>query len=189
MRLPRSAVRLMTRGVIAPLLSSRIPLAVSRRLLDVTGYAVPGPPGTGRASAPLGGVRTQRVTTPGAHGPHQVLYLHGGGYKTGSAASHRALTAHLSRAAGAPVHVPEYRLAPEHPFPAALDDALAGWHALRAAGHDARHIAVLGDSAGGGLAMALVLRLRATGEDMPAVLVQRRTSPSGVHAARRSLVS
>lgn len=160
----------MTRVVIAPLLSSRIPLPLSRRLLGATGHVVPGPRGTRRVSAPLGGVPAERVTAPGASGPQQVLYLHGGGYKTGSAASHRALTAHLGRSAGATVHVPEYRLAPEHPFPAALDDALAAWHALRAAGHEARHIAVLGDSAGGGLAMALALRLRSAGEDLPAVL-------------------
>ena len=82
----------------------------------------------------LGGVPAERVTTPGSDGVRQVLYLHGGGYKTGSPASHRSLTAHLSRACGAAVHVPDYRLAPEHPFPAAVDDAVAAWRALRAAG-------------------------------------------------------
>jgi cation diffusion facilitator CzcD-associated flavoprotein CzcO/acetyl esterase/lipase len=167
MRLPRAAVRLTTRGVVAPLLSPGLPLALRRRLLDLTGYVVPGPAGTRRTATTLGGVPTELVVARGAHGPHRVLYLHGGGYQTGSPASHRALTAHLGRAAAAPVHVPAYRLAPEHPFPAALDDALAAFRALRAAGHPARRIAVLGDSAGGGLAMALVLRLRAAGEDLP----------------------
>ncbi|MDN5934529.1 MAG: alpha/beta hydrolase fold domain-containing protein, partial [Pseudonocardia sp.] len=125
---------------------------------------------TPQTATALGGVSTERVVAPGADGPQQVLYLHGGGYKTGSPTSHRALTAHLSRACGAPVHVPVYRLAPEHPFPAAVDDALAAWGALRAPGHEAGRIAVLGDSAGGGLAMSLALRLRAAGEDLPGSL-------------------
>jgi cation diffusion facilitator CzcD-associated flavoprotein CzcO/acetyl esterase/lipase len=167
MALPRAAVRLLTRGVVAPLLSPLLPLPLSRRLLDVTGYVLPFPRGTRRTATVLGGVSTERVAAPGADGPQQVLYLHGGGYKTGSPASHRALTAHLSRSCAAPVHVPVYRLAPEHPFPAAVDDALAAWRALRAQGHRASSIAVLGDSAGGGLAMALALRLRAAGEDLP----------------------
>ncbi|BBG04653.1 MULTISPECIES: alpha/beta hydrolase [Pseudonocardia] len=110
------------------------------------------------------------VAPAGAFGPHRVIYLHGGGYLVGSAVSHRPLVAGLARATGTPVHVPAYRLAPEHPFPAALDDALAVWHALRAAGHPAERIAVAGDSAGGGLAMALLLRLRADGEELPGAL-------------------
>ncbi len=166
MRLPRPAARLLTRALVRPLLSPGLPLPLRRVLLDVSGRIVPPPRGVRRAPETLGGVRGERVEAVGAVGPHQVLYLHGGGYLTGSPASHRALTAALSAASGAPVHVPDYRLAPEHPFPAALDDALAAWHALRT-GTDAGRIAVLGDSAGGGLAMALVLRLRATGEELP----------------------
>ncbi|MBW0088282.1 alpha/beta hydrolase fold domain-containing protein [Pseudonocardia sp. KRD-184] len=170
MALPRAAVRLLTRGVVAPLLSPLLPLPVSRRLLDATGYVLPLPLGTRRTAVDLGGVPAERVVARGADGPQQVLYLHGGGYKTGSPTSHRALTAHLSRACGAPVHVPAYRLAPEHPFPAAVDDVVAAWRALRAAGHQPQRIAVLGDSAGGGLVMALALRLRAAGEELPGSL-------------------
>jgi len=157
----------MTRGVVAPLLGPRLPLALRRRLLDVTGVVLPVPRGTRWVRTALGGVPTERVTAATAIGPQQLLYLHGGGYVTGSPASHRALLAHLSRASGAPVHALDYRLAPEHPFPAALDDALAAYRALRTAGHDARRISVAGDSAGGGLAMSLVLRLRALGEELP----------------------
>jgi cation diffusion facilitator CzcD-associated flavoprotein CzcO/acetyl esterase/lipase len=170
MRLPRPAARLLTRAVVRPLLSPGLPLPVRRVLLDATGRVVPAPRGVRRERRELGGVPGERVTATGATGPHQLLHLHGGGYRTGSPASHRALTAALSRAAGAPVHVPAYRLAPEHPFPAALQDALAAWRALRAAGHRAQRIAVLGDSAGGGLAMALVLALRAAGEELPGAL-------------------
>ena len=158
---------MVTRLVISPMLDPRLPLKVRRRLLDATGYTVPSPRGTRRVRTDLGGVPTERVTVPGAVGPHQLLYLHGGGYSVGSARSHRALIAHLGRATGAPVHVPEYRLVPEHPHPAAVDDALAAYRALRAAGHQAQRIAVAGDSAGGGLAVSLVLRLREAGEELP----------------------
>ena len=171
MPLPRPAVRLLTRALVRPLLApGPLPLPVRRRLLDATGRVLPLPRGTRRAPELLGGVPGERVEAAGAVGPHRVLHLHGGGYRTGSPASHRAMTAALSAAAGAPVHVPDYRLAPEHPFPAALDDAMAAWRALRDAGHEARRIAVVGDSAGGGLAMALVLRLRARGEELPGSL-------------------
>jgi cation diffusion facilitator CzcD-associated flavoprotein CzcO/acetyl esterase/lipase len=138
-----------------------------RSLLDATGRVVPDPRGTRRSRGALGGVPTERVVARGAAGPHQVLYLHGGGYQTGSPTSHRALAAYLSRAAGAPVHLPDYRRAPEHPYPAAVDDAAAAYRALRDAGHPSQRIAVAGDSAGGGLVMALVLRLRAAGEELP----------------------
>jgi cation diffusion facilitator CzcD-associated flavoprotein CzcO/acetyl esterase/lipase len=167
MRLPRPVVRQLTRGVVRPLLSPRFPLGLRRPLLDATGRVVPLPRGTRRSHGTLGGVPTERVMTRGATGPHQVLYVHGGGYQTGSPTSHRALAAHLSRAAAAPVHLPVYRLAPEHPFPAAVDDVEAAYRALRDAGHPPQRIAVAGDSAGGGLVMALVLRLRGAGEELP----------------------
>jgi cation diffusion facilitator CzcD-associated flavoprotein CzcO/acetyl esterase/lipase len=141
-----------------------------RPLLDAVGLLAPVPAGTRRSSGALGGVPTERVASRGAEGPHQVLLLHGGGYQVGSPASHRGLAAHLSRAALAPVHVPRYRLAPEHPFPAAVDDAEAAYRALRAAGHHAQRIALVGDSAGGGIVMALVLRLRAEGEELPGAI-------------------
>lgn len=170
MLLPRAANRLLTRVVIAPLLSPRLPVTVRRRLLDATGTVLPLPHGTRRATGSLGGVPTEVVSAVRVPGPHRVLYLHGGGYLVGSPASHRGLLAGLSRATGTPVHAPAYRLAPEHPYPAAVDDALAAFRALRAAGHPAHRIAVAGDSAGGGLAMSLVLRLRSAGEDLPGSL-------------------
>jgi cation diffusion facilitator CzcD-associated flavoprotein CzcO/acetyl esterase/lipase len=167
MRLPRPVVRQLTRGVVRPLLSPRLPLGLRRPLLDATAYLVPDPPGTRRSRGALGGVPTERVAARGAHGPHQVLYVHGGGYQTGSPTSHRALTVRLSRAAAAPVHAPHYRRAPEHPYPAAVDDVARAYRALREAGHPAQRIALAGDSAGGGLVMALLLRLRAAGEELP----------------------
>ncbi|RZI83742.1 MAG: steryl acetyl hydrolase [Rubrivivax sp.] len=99
-----------------------------------------------------------------------VLYLHGGGFCTGSAHTHRSLTTRLA-ASGMTVWVPEYRLAPEHPQPAALEDALACYRALLKQGIAPHQIVVCGDSAGGGLALALALRLRDEGAPMPAGLM------------------
>ncbi|MFP5069785.1 alpha/beta hydrolase fold domain-containing protein [Pseudonocardia nantongensis] len=170
MHLPTAVNRLATRALVAPLLSSTLPLPFRRRGLDLVGAGLPLPRGTRRARGELGGVPTEVLAPPGPFGPHRVLYLHGGGYLVGSSASHRPLLAGLAHATGTPVHAPAYRLAPEHPFPAGLDDALAAWRALRAAGHPARRIALAGDSAGGGLALALLLRLRAEGEDLPGAI-------------------
>lgn len=167
MHLPTTVNRTVTRALIAPLLSPSLPLPVRRRGLDLVGGSVPVPRGTRSARGELGGVPTTVVAPSVPFGPHRVLYLHGGGYLVGSATSHRPLLAGLAHATGSPVLAPEYRLAPEHPFPAGLDDALAAWHALRSAGFPADRIAVAGDSAGGGLALSLVLRLRALGEDLP----------------------
>ncbi|MEQ3550544.1 alpha/beta hydrolase [Pseudonocardia nematodicida] len=166
MHLPSSVNRFVTRTVIAPLLSPALPVRLRRTGLDRVGGSVPLPRGTRRARGDLGGVPTEVVAPSVPFGPLRVLYLHGGGYLVGSAASHRPLTAGLAHATGSPVLVPEYRLAPEHPFPAALDDASAAWRAVREA-HPAQHIAVVGDSAGAGLAMSLLHRLRADGEDLP----------------------
>jgi acetyl esterase/lipase len=97
-----------------------------------------------------------------------VLYLHGGGYLAGSAATHRRWVARLAWAMGAKAYVPNYRLAPEHKFPAALDDATAVYKGLLADGVEPGKIVIAGDSAGGGLAAALLLRLRDTNEPLPA---------------------
>jgi len=101
--------------------------------------------------------------------PRQVvLWLHGGGFFAGSCLTHRDLAARIARASGACILLPEYRLAPEHPFPAALDDAIRAYAWLREQGVAPGHIILGGDSAGGGLALALLLRLRATGQALPA---------------------
>jgi monoterpene epsilon-lactone hydrolase len=96
-----------------------------------------------------------------------LLYFHGGGYCSGSILSHRRLVTEAGRAAKARTLAIEYRLAPEHPFPAALDDAVSAWNFLRKSGIAAEHIAVGGDSAGGGLTVALINRLRDAGEPVP----------------------
>jgi monoterpene epsilon-lactone hydrolase len=119
-----------------------------------------------------GGVPAHWLTAPGTDPGRVLLFLHGGGFELGSVRSDGELAARLGRAAGMRVLFPEYRLAPEHPFPAALDDVLAAWHWLRTdQGLSAASLAVAGDSAGGGLAVALLVATRDAGEELPAAAV------------------
>ncbi|MFA7556253.1 MAG: alpha/beta hydrolase [Hydrogenophaga sp.] len=113
-------------------------------------------------------VPCQWVTAPGVDTGRTVVYFHGGGFQVGSLASHRELMACISAASGACVLGVGYRLAPEHRYPAALEDALAAYGWLRAQGVAAERIAVAGDSAGGGLGLSLLLALQRRGELMPA---------------------
>lgn len=138
------------------------PVSVVRKSLPVSGV-----PRTMRKDVTLvrdalGGRPVERVTPVGwreARGT--VLYLHGGGYAIGSPGTHRGMGCALAKFSGAEVHMLDYRLAPEHPFPAALEDAYAAYVEL--GGLDGRRIVLGGDSAGGGLSMALVQRLREQG--------------------------
>jgi epsilon-lactone hydrolase len=119
-----------------------------------------------------GGVPAHWLAAPGAEAGRVLLFLHGGGYELGSLRSDGELAARLGRASGMRVLFPEYRLAPEHPFPAAIDDALAAWRWLRGdQGLSARSIAAAGDSAGGGLTVALLVATRDAGEELPAAAV------------------
>ena len=107
-----------------------------------------------------GGVPAEWVAAPGIDAERAVLYLHGGGYAIGSLNTHRRLAYDISAASGARVLVIDYRLAPEHPFPAAVDDAAAAWRWMLAQGLDPKRIAIAGDSAGGGLTIATLVNLR-----------------------------
>jgi epsilon-lactone hydrolase len=116
-------------------------------------------------------VRGEWVWAPEADdGVGAVLVLHGSGYLICSARTHRGFASHLSRYSGMPTFAIDYRLAPEHPFPAAEDDAFAAYRWLLAQGHDPSKLVVAGDSAGGHLAVALALRLRKEGLPAPAAL-------------------
>jgi len=119
----------------------------------------------------LDGLRCAAIH-PAAEIPGKVLlYLHGGGYVTGSIAASLMLCVPLSRSLSMHVVVPEYRLAPEHPYPAALDDALKAFRWLLAQGYAGSDIVMAGDSAGGGLCLSTVLALRDSGEPLPAALL------------------
>jgi monoterpene epsilon-lactone hydrolase len=116
------------------------------------------------AAADLGGVACEWSLAPGSSSANVLMYFHGGGYCSGSIVSHRRLVTEAGRAAGARTLAVEYRLAPEHPYPAALADAVAAWDALRAQGYAAERIVIGGDSAGGNLTMLLIHALRERGE-------------------------
>jgi len=126
-------------------------------------------PGVARTPVRPGGVPAERFTGPGAGADAPVvLYFHGGGFAFGSPRTHAELTAELARRVPAEVVSVDYRLAPEHPHPAALDDAVAVFRGLRSLGADPRRVVVGGDSAGGGLTLALLQRLRDGAEPLPA---------------------
>jgi monoterpene epsilon-lactone hydrolase len=116
----------------------------------------------------LDGVPGEWSMVPGTDPSRVLVFFHGGGYCSGSVRSHRRMATEAGRAAGVRTLAVGYRLAPEHPFPAARDDALTAWHWLRKQGIDAAHIAVGGDSAGANLSVALINQLRADSEELPA---------------------
>ena len=116
--------------------------------------------------ANLNGIPGEWVESPNS-GDTVMLYLHGGGYFGCSAETHRPITVWFALH-GFRVFAPNYRLAPENPFPAAVDDAVAAYRGLLANGHSAQRLVIAGDSAGGGLALSLLLALRAAGTPLPA---------------------
>jgi len=134
-----------------------------------TASVAPSPPrGTAVDPVDAGGVPAEWVTAAGVSSGRVLLYLHGGAYQIGSPATLRHLVALLSGAARARALSVDYRLAPEHPFPAAIEDALAAYRWLLASGIDPALVAVAGDSAGGGLALGTLVALRDAGDPMPA---------------------
>jgi len=140
-----------------------------RRLrLDGVGALTPVAADITLTAADVDGVRGEWSLAPGSDASRVLLYFHGGGYCAGSIVSHRRMVTEAGRAAGIRTLAIDYRLAPEHPFPAALDDAAKAWRWLRRQGIAASRIVVGGDSAGGGIGLALILHLRAAKEELPA---------------------
>lgn len=145
-------------------------MAERRAAYDRAEQAFTLPEGVSVSASTLGGVPGELLTVKNAVGGRKVLYLHGGGYAIGSSKSHRHLAAAIGVAAQADVALPDYRLAPEHQFPAAVDDALAVYRALLDT-TTADRIAIMGDSAGGGLVVATILAARAVGHALPGAAV------------------
>jgi len=142
--------------------------AARRQRLDEVGAVWPVADDVSLEAVDVGGRPGEFSTVPGSDPSRVLLFFHGGGYCSGSIASHRRMVTEAGRACGARTLAVGYRLAPEHPFPAALDDALAAWRFLRSGGVEASRIVVGGDSAGAGLTLALLQRLRDAGEPLPA---------------------
>lgn len=141
--------------------------AQRRRRLDEVGSAWPVAGDIGLETVQLGPIAAEWSLAPGSDPARVLLYFHGGGYCSGSILSHRRLVTEAGRAAGARSLAVAYRLAPENPFPAALDDAIAAWRWLLREGITPASIAIGGDSAGGGLALSLMTSLRDRGETLP----------------------
>ncbi len=143
-------------------------IAQRRRDIDARGKAYKLPAGVTVEPVTANGVKAEWTTSPDADRSKAILYLHGGGYVIGSLDSHRHLAAEAGRAARARTLAIDYRLAPEHPFPAAVDDALAAYRYLLNNGVAAGGITIAGDSAGGGLVVAAMLAIRDAGLAQPA---------------------
>ncbi len=155
---------------IRNLLSSKprpVGWAERRQRLDEVGSVWPIADDVTCTAVDLGGVPGEWSIVPGSDPNRVLLFFHGGGYCSGSILSHRRMVSEAGRAAGVRTLAVGYRLAPEHPFPAAFDDAMTAWRFLKKEGVAAAHVAVGGDSAGGGLTIALINRLREAGSEQP----------------------
>jgi acetyl esterase/lipase len=144
----------------------------AREHLHRTQAFVPRPPAqTTTVVVDADGIEAYRISTPASRPDHYVLYLHGGGYVSGSAALYRHFTWRIAASTRSTLLAVDYRLAPEHPFPAALTDAVAAYQWLRAQAPNPKAIAVIGDSAGGGLALATLMKLRDQGLPLPTAAI------------------
>ncbi|HEV3099467.1 MAG TPA: alpha/beta hydrolase [Candidatus Udaeobacter sp.] len=138
-----------------------------RKRLDDVGSLWPVAEDVERAAIDVNGIPGEWSVAPGSDSSRVLMFFHGGGYCSGSIVSHRRLVTEAGRAAGVRTLAIGYRLAPEYPFPAAYDDALTAWRFLRDQNVPAAHIAIGGDSAGAGLTVALITRLRDANEELP----------------------
>ncbi len=171
MSLRAEIVRVGTRSLLKGRSRPGEPVAQKRRRLAIAGRLMaPTPAAAHTFTIDAGGVPAERIIPYAAPYDRHVLYLHGGGFIAGSPAVYRHLAWRIALAAGAQVLSPDYRLAPEHPFPAALDDAVAAYEWLLAEGVEPQQIGLVGDSAGGGLAFSLLLRLRDAARPLPAAV-------------------
>jgi len=147
-----------------------ITIAELRTGFDMMGGMSPMPDGVRCEAVDAEGVSAEWIT-PAAVDERTILYLHGGGYVIGSIGSHRALVARIAIVARARALLIDYRLAPEHAYPAAVDDATAAYRWLLAQGVAPARLAIAGDSAGGGLTAATLVALRDAGDPLPAAAV------------------
>jgi monoterpene epsilon-lactone hydrolase len=148
MRLPLPAMAFALRWTVRPVLGARVPISAQRRWLDLMSGGTPKAKGVRVSNVVLGSVAARLYTPPDAMEDRAVVWVHGGAFVTGGYLTHGAFCSHLAAAVGAPVYLVDYRLAPEHPHPAAVDDVLA---ALRAVPES--KVVLGGDSAGGALTL------------------------------------
>lgn len=149
--------------------SDQVKVPVMRSTMDAVGGKLPD--GVRGTPVDVDGTPAEWIADEGADDEAAVLYLHGGGYIAGSIDSHRNLTGHLARAMGCRVLALDYRLAPEHPHPAAVEDSTKAYRWLLGEGYDPARIIIAGDSAGGGLTVATLVALRDAGDPLPSAAV------------------
>ncbi len=142
-----------------------------REIMEASADMFPAEADVVASEVDAGGVPADWITVDQSKVDRIVLYFHGGAYVMGSRNTHRGLAGRIARAAKARVLLPEFRLAPEHPFPAAVDDATTCWRWLLTEGYAPHRMAIAGDSSGGGLTLATLLALKAAGEPLPACAV------------------
>ena len=169
--MPRPLAKLVTGVLQRSTQRPWIPVAAHRAWTELAARVIQVPAGVTVTHGRLGSRACDRISAAGANPDRAILYLHGGAYVVGSPRTHRGLAAQISAAGGAPVHLLDYRLGPEHKHPAALEDTLAAYRELLASGLAPGSIVVAGDSAGAGMAVALARRLLDAGEPLPAGLV------------------
>jgi len=173
-RVTAAILRESLRYTVKPFLGAPWPFSIQRAVLLVGSLAMPQ---DGRAQVRADRIDhilpVERITPKGSQGTprHAILYLHGGAFVAGSPRTHRSVTRRLCALTGAQVLVPHYRLAPEHPFPAQLEDCVRCYRQLLAEGYSADRIAIAGDSAGGNLAMMTAIAAMREGLAAPASLV------------------
>ena len=148
-----------------------VPIEETRANFERLATVLPVADDVKREKADADGVAGEWITPPGAAGDITVYYLHGGGYSIGSVNTHARMVSQIAAACDGRAFAVDYRLAPENPFPAALDDAVTGYRWLLGQGVDPARLVIGGDSAGGGLTLATLLRLREAGDPVPAAAV------------------
>ena len=190
MHLPRPAVRAIAGPTYRLSLNPRLSVGTQRRLSEAGTALLRAPKSTHVEHVTLGSAHAERVTFGASRRPRAVLYLHGGAYVLGSARMYRAMAGYLARASESIVYTLDYRLAPEHPYPAALDDAVAAFRDILAADNlDAAQVAIAGDSAGGGLAVAAARVLTDEGQRPGALaLLSPWTDPNDTDMPARDFV-
>ncbi|MGB9037024.1 MAG: alpha/beta hydrolase [Acinetobacter calcoaceticus] len=159
------------RTTLRPALSPKIPLKLQRFCSDAASAIVLGPRGYKTKKQTIAQVPTVHIQPKTTKSGLGILYLHGGGYVVGSSKSHTKLAAQIGHAAQAQVWLPEYRLAPEHSNPAAIEDVVAVYKALLAQEQNPKKLVFVGDSAGGGLSLSTAIAIRDAGLPLPAALV------------------
>ncbi len=163
-------LRLFLRATFRPLMGPRMGPGAQRRWARILSLFMPGRRGVSRRFDKIAGLDVEILAPRTGSAGGVVLYLHGGAFCLGSSQTHGGLCSHLAFESGMPVWIPNYRLAPEFPYPCALDDALAVYDTMLQRGYSSHSIVLAGDSAGASLALALAIHLKSLGRCAPAGL-------------------